>query len=90
MYTIEGEPQLNANGHDVFAEMHRVSAADLRKAAGEMPQEEQGLLVIAARQDGAAAGHAFRAEELRYDARGGMTAAQAARRFEPGAPEVST
>lgn len=32
-----------------------------------------------------AAGLAFRAAELRYDARGGMTAALERRRFEPGA-----
>lgn len=34
---------------------------------------------------GAAHGLAFRAAELRYDARGGMTAALERRRFEPGA-----
>lgn len=42
-------------------------------------------LACVAEADGYAAGYTFRAAELRYDARGGMTKEQARRRFEPGA-----
>lgn len=40
---------------------------------------------MVAEAEGAEAGFTFRARELRYDARGGMTEEQARRRFEPGA-----
>lgn len=45
----------------------------------------EAALEEAARLDGMALGYAFRAAELRYDARDGMTAATERRRFEPGA-----
>lgn len=59
-------------------EYHECMAWNLEYRAETLAKE-------AARAQGGAKGHLFRAEELRYDARGGMTEAQAARRFEPGA-----
>jgi hypothetical protein len=53
--------------------------ADVHAFRGEAVARE------AMRNIGAAKGFTFRARELRYDARGGMTEELARRRFEPGA-----
>lgn len=63
---------VHAAAHERDQAAHHRSVADLceRRAAQDV---------------GNAHGFAFRAAELRYDARGGMTAATERRRFEPGA-----
>lgn len=63
----------------------RDDPAWLDNAAWVHEHRAEVLAKEAARNIGAAKGFAFRAAELRYDARGGMTEELARRRFEPGA-----
>lgn len=63
---------------DRLAHRNKVRAANYRDSIRE-------ALDLIEEAEGTAAGYAFRAAELRYDARGGMTAALERRRFEPGA-----
>lgn len=73
---------------ETWAEAHAATAHGFRRDAQGCASDSRrvaALLYLAAGHDGAAMGHAFRARELRYDARGGMTEELARRRFEPGA-----
>lgn len=72
---------------DIEREAHRlerIARSAVHVAAHDMDAAERHAM-YAAHHHGRAYGLAFRAAELRYDARGGMTAALERRRFEPGA-----
>ncbi len=80
MYTFAGEPTLTAQGHEIWAEVKAGLAEEYRRDAEAAPGARQraAFLWLAEEAEGASKGHLFRALELRYDARGGMTRAQAA------------
>lgn len=79
MYVIKGDPTLTAKGHEMLARLYEDHAYDAAKEAGAAATEDARRCweELEAQADGTSKGHAFRAEELRYDARGGMTEAQA-------------
>lgn len=62
-----------------------MSLDELDRAAAAYAGAAEHFRACAADAETYAAGYAFRARELRYDARGGMTEELERRRFEPGA-----
>lgn len=78
-------PELAAMQHEASAFDLESRALRARVEAAVWGSSGPMLDYLVARHTGEAAGHRFRAAELRYDARGGMTKEQARRRFEPGA-----
>lgn len=74
-----------ADRFDVYAAEQQEQASYWAEQADYLRGEAAWCEAQVASRKGRAGGYEFRAEELRYDARGGMTEELTRRRFEPGA-----